>query len=408
MFVVSAIAYLDRVNISIAGHSIAEQFHLSNLQLGWIFSAFVIGYALFQTPGGSLADHLGARWVLTLGVVWWGLFTSFTALVPAGVARAVLVFVGIRFLLGAGEAVVYPASNRVVANWIPTDERGMANGLIFAGVGVGAGVTPPLITTILIHYGWRWCFWASAIIGFLAGGIWYWIARDTPDQHPWVSVSELALIRDGLDEGSAFGTTSIPWGAIVRSKEVVAIASSYFCYGYASYIFFTWFFIYLTTVRGLNLRAGSFYSMLPFLAMVVGSPLGGLISDFLTRRSGKRLGRCGIAVFGMALAAAFILMGSQVQSARLASLVLAGGVGALYLSQSSFWSVSADIAGPWAGSVSGFMNMGAQIGGALTATLTPAIAGRFGWGASFWVAAGLCVVGSLIWLAVDPNRNIKQ
>jgi MFS transporter, ACS family, glucarate transporter len=120
------------------------------------------------------------------------------------------------------------------------------------------------------------------------------------------------------------------------------------------------------------------------------------------------LGRCGLAAFSIALAGIFIAFGSQVASARLASVVLAGGAGALYLSQSSFWSVSADIAGKASGSVSGFMNMGAQIGGAVTASLTPAIAARFGWTASFLVAAVLCLLGGVAWLMVDPTRILRS
>src|ERR1035441_3603568 len=167
MFVISAIAYLDRVNISIAGHFIQEEFHLSNVQLGWIFSAFVLGYALFQAPGGKLADRFGPRRILLLAAVWWAVFTSLTALVPATLANALAVLLAVRFALGLGEAVVYPASNRLVASWIPSGERGIANGLIFAGVGAGAGVTPPLIAYILTHYGWRWSFWISAVIGLV-------------------------------------------------------------------------------------------------------------------------------------------------------------------------------------------------------------------------------------------------
>ena len=408
MFVVSAIAYLDRVNISIAGHSIMEEFHLSNIQLGWIFSAFVIGYALFQAPGGSLADRFGPRLVLTAGVVWWSIFTTATALLPAAFAAPLVLLIVIRFVLGAGEAVVYPSSNRLVANWIPTNERGIANGLIFAGVGVGAGITPPLITFILVRYGWEWCFYGSALIGLGAGVIWYLLARDNPEKHRWVSKSELELIRAGLDGGVPQKASKIPWGAILRSKEVLAITISYFCYGYVAYIFFTWFFIYLTTVRGLDLKSGSNFTMLPFLGMAACSPLGGVISDWLTRRRGKRLGRCGIAVFGVGLAAIFIVLGAQAESPRTASVFLAAGVGALYLSQSSYWAVTADIAGQWAGSVSGTMNMGGQFGGALTATLTPAIAARFGWSASFWAAAAMCVVGSLAWLLVDPYKKLAR
>lgn len=407
MFVISAIAYLDRVNISIAGNAIQTEFGFSTVELGWVFSAFVIGYALFQAPGGRLADRFGPRLVLTLGVLWWGVFTTVTALLPAGIGHALVLMILIRFVLGLGEAVVYPASNRLVAAWIPSQERGIANGLIFAGVGFGAGVTPPLITFILLNWGWRWSFYACAIIGTAAGVIWYLLARDSPKEHPWIRPAERAHIEAGLPTKAAMEThQTLPWGKILASKDVMAITASYFTYGYVAYIFFTWFFIYLSKVRGLDLKASALYSMLPFLAMATCSPLGGYIADRLTKRYGVRIGRCGIAVFGIGLSAVFIALATQVESARLASLVLAGGAGALYLSQSSFWAVTADVAGPSAGSVSGLMNTGGQIGGAVTATLTALIAEKYGWTASFLTAAGLCVFGSLLWLVVNPNARL--
>jgi MFS transporter, ACS family, glucarate transporter len=406
MFAISAIAYLDRVNISIAGHSIAEEFHLNNLQLGWVFSAFVLGYALFQAPGGRLADRFGPRKILALGTIWWAVFTSLTAMVPGGLPHALLILLLVRFGLGIGEAVVYPASNRLVASWIPSHERGMANGLIFAGVGAGAGVTPPLITYILLHHGWRWSFWISALIGLLAGGVWFWLARDAPEKHPWVAPEEIAYIEAGLPAAVTESAKPLPWRAIFSNRDVLAMTLSYFCFGYVAYIFFSWFFIYLSSVRGLNLKSSSYYAMLPFVAMATCSPLGGWISDRLTKRHGKRIGRCGVAAVSIALCGAFIALGTSAEDARLASIVLAGGAGALYLSQSSFWSVSSDLAGRSAGSVSGVMNMGGQMGGALTASLTPWLAKYFGWGTSFFVAAALCVVGALAWFIVDPEREL--
>jgi ACS family glucarate transporter-like MFS transporter len=173
-----------------------------------------------------------------------------------------------------------------------------------------------------------------------------------------------------------------------------------------AYIFFSWFFIYLNSVRGLNLKSSAYYGMLPFLAMAICSPLGGWISDVVTKSHGDRKGRCGVACLSMTLSAIFVALGTQVQDARLASVVLAGGAGALYLSQSAFWAVSSAIAGRSAGSVSGVMNMGGQIGGAVTASLTPVIAKYLGWGASFFVAAGLCTLGSLLWLLVDPTKEL--
>ena len=408
MFVMSAIAFLDRVNISIAGQALAREYRLSNLRLGWVFSAFVLGYALFQAPGGRLADRFGPRRVIALGVVWWGLFTTLTALVPAALALAMPLLLVVRFVLGNGEAVVYPSSNRLVASWIPTAERGIANGLIFAGVGAGAGITPPLITYVMVHWGWRWSFYASALIGLAAGAIWYLIARDSPRDHPWIGQRELAHIEAGLPVpvGPASGREAPPWRRIVGNRNVRVVTLAYFTFGYASYIFFTWFFTYLNKVRGLDLKASAIYSTIPFLAMAICSPLGGWAADVLVGRYGRRVGRCGVAAFGMGLAAVFLALATQVKSAQLASVALAGGAGALYLSQSAYWAVTADIAGPWAGFTSGLMNMGGQIGGAVTASLTPWIAQHFGWSASFLVAATLAAAGSAAWLLVDPDGRV--
>ncbi|MGA8430196.1 MAG: MFS transporter [Candidatus Sulfotelmatobacter sp.] len=409
LFVLSAVSYLDRVNISIAGGSIAEAYHLSDVQLGQVFSAMLVGYALFQTIGGRLADRFGPRRVLAAGVAWWGIFTALTAMVPADIAGALLIFIAVRFLLGAGEAVIYPSGNQFIARWIPTTERGIANGWIFAGVGAGAGLTPLIVTYLMVHYGWRSSFWACSVIGFVAAAVWFFIARDTPAEHPRISASELTFIRSGLTELESKNDPKalVSWRRVIQSKEVWALTLSYFCYGYVAWIFFSWFYRYLAKVRGLDLKASAFYTMLPFLAMLVCCLLGGTINDRLTKRFGLRAGRCGLAAFAISVAGIFIAFGSQVQSARLASVVLAGGAGALYLSQSSFWSVTADLAGGSAGSVSGFMNMGNQIGAALTASLTPWIAARFGWTTSFLVAAGLCLVGALSWLVVDPTRQLR-
>ena len=148
--------------------------------------------------------------------------------------------------------------------------------------------------------------------------------------------------------------------------------------------------------------------MLPFIAMATCSPLGGWISDRLTKRYGKRIGRCGVAAASIALAGGFLAMGTLAADARLATIVLAGGAGALYLSASCFWSVTADLGGTSAGSVSGVMNMCNQTAGALTASLTPWIAAQFGWTASFLVAATLCLVGALAWLVVNPEKQLGK
>jgi MFS transporter, ACS family, glucarate transporter len=434
IFVLSAVAFLDRVNMSVAAPRMIADFHLTDVQFGLLSTALLLGYMLLQTPAGWLADRWGPRRVLTAGVVWWGIFTAITATVPASLASAFAALLLARFLLGAGEAVMYPTSSQFVARWIPTHERGLANGLIFAGVGVGSAVSPALVTYIMIQHGWRYSFWMCALIGLAVGAIWYVASRDTPVQHPLVSASELATIRSGLtltaltndslavdvsNVGADFSpslrsernpgpvrVTSVPWAAILSNPSVWAITFSYFCYGYVAWIFFGWFFVYLARVRGMNLKASAFYGSLPFLAMAIGCTVGGIVGDSLVKRVSRRAGRCGVAVVGIALTAIFLASGSTANSAPLASVILAGGAGALYLSQSSYWAITADLGGRFAGSLSGFMNMGGQLGGAITVFLTPYIAQHFGWTTSFLVAAGLSVLGCLCWLVVNPDRAI--
>jgi MFS transporter, ACS family, glucarate transporter len=418
LFVLSAVAFLDRVNLSIAGTRLAADYHLSDVQFGLLSTVFLLGYALFQTPAGWLSDHWGPRRVLAGGVIWWGIFTALTAAVPTGLRKPLLLLLLARFLLGAGEAVMYPCSNQFVARWIPTQERGLANGLIFAGVGVGSAASPSLITYIMIHHDWRTSFWICALLGLAVGLVWYLISRDSPDQHPLVSASELATIRSGLSfakqvpgrgtqpSGQKHSSAPVPWSSILKHREVWLITLSYFGYGYVAWIFFAWFFIYLARVRGMNLKSSAFYATLPFLAMALGCAIGGLVADFLTKRVSRRAGRCGVAAVGLALTGIFLACGSIVDNAPLASVILAGGAGALYLSQSSFWAITADIGGPFSGSVSGFMNMGGQLGGAVTASLTPFIAVHFGWTTSFLVAAALAFLSSAAWLLVDPDRPL--
>ena len=406
LFLLSTIAFLDRTNISIAGVALARDYQLSKVQLGWVFSAFLLGYAVCQVPGGWLAARAGPRRVLTLSVLCWGVFTAMTAGGPAHASHALWWLILVRFALGMSESAVYPGANQFVARWIPLHERGKANGWIFAGVGTGAGLAPPLLTAIMVGYGWRASFWFCALVGVIAALAWYAIARDRPESHPWVSAAELAHIQAGIVPEAAADSRRVPWGLILRNKDVWALSVSYFAFGYVIWIFFSWFFIYLAEVRGLNLATSALYSMLPFVAMTVCCLAGGVINDWVARRYGLRWGRCGLAVVSLVITAVFLVCGSMAQSTFLATVVLAGGAGAIYLSQSSFWSAASDFAGSHTGVVSGVMNMACQVGGALTASLTPWIAGRLGWNAAFMAAAAVALVGAVGWMCVNPERPL--
>ena len=406
LFVLSGVAFLDRTNISIAGLQISREYGLGNQRLGWIFSAFLIGYAGFQLPAGWLAARFGPRRILTIGVLSWGVATSLTALLPSDIGHAMALLIGLRFALGAGESVIYPAANQFVARWIPMHERGVINGLIFAGVGAGSGLTPPMLNWLITHHGWRAAFWFSALVGFAAAIVWWLISRDRPEEHPGVDQAELREIRDGMEFHAGAERKGIDWRAIFHRRDLPVLMAGYFSFGYIAWIYFSWFFLYMAQVRHVDLKSSANYAMLPFLSMTVCCLLGGVMSDRMTRRWGLRVGRCGLAAGSLAATAVFLVLGSQARNVELAGVILAGGAGALYISQSSFWSVSVDIAGRNSGVFSSMVNMGGQIGGAVTASLTPWIAVRYGWTTSFAVAAVLAVFSAACWLTVHPERPL--
>jgi ACS family glucarate transporter-like MFS transporter len=246
------------------------------------------------------------------------------------------------------------------------------------------------------------------------GLVWYLAARDTPEQQPWVSDVERTLIvrerrvtKAAADRDAAsYGKHRIPWGKIFRSKTVLAITASYFSFGYVAWLFISWFYIYMAQARGVNLKTSAVYTMLPFLAMTVGCLGGGVVSDWIVARKGLRQGRCLLPGIALALTAGLLVLGSRVESAAMAAVVLACGAGVLYIAQSGYWAVTADVSGEYVGVVSGIMNMGGQIGGACTASLTPLLAKHFGWEMSFVVAAALAGIGATMWLLIDPRKPI--
>jgi len=176
-----------------------------------------VGYAFTQPIAGRIADRFGAARVIGMAIVWWSVFTALLPLVPTGLASSMAILLAVRFLLGIGEAVIFPASNRLVASWIPSRERGVANGLIFAGVGVGGASAPPLITFIMLTHSWRWAFWLCAVIGAVAGLLWALLVRNSPAENRLVSAAELAYINAGLAVHGKRDAKPIGWLDIIAT-----------------------------------------------------------------------------------------------------------------------------------------------------------------------------------------------
>ena len=412
LFVISVVTYVDRVNISVAGKALMPAFGLSAVQMGTVFSAFVLGYALFQIPGGWLGDRWGARLVLAAAVLWWSLFTVLTAvvaqpLIVSGVG-ALGALLTVRFLIGVGEAAALPNFNRTVANWLAPSERGLGMGVSIGGIGFGSALTPPLVAWLMTRYGWPVAFYVTGAIGVIVAAAWYLIARDRPQEHPGVNAGELARISQTAQPTSTATDVSeaAPFASLMKRPSVWFLTLSYTMLGYIAYIYLSWFFLYLVNVRHFSVLQGSFWAACPFLAMAAGCPAGGWLSDRLTARYGRRIGRAGVGGAGLWLTAGFIYGGALTGDPYRAILLLSLGAGILYATAGAYWASTIDLSHRHSGALSGLMNMGANLGGVVSPTLTPLIGEAWGWPAALTVAAGAAVLSGLLWIGVTfDDRN---
>lgn len=407
LFLTSVVTYIDRVNISVTARHMMPAFGLTDQQMGWVFSAFVAGYALFQIPGGWLADQWGARGVLTAALCWWSICTAFTAMAAVSPLADLLGIVGalmfVRFALGVGEAVALPSFNRAVANWMPMESRGIGIGIAIGGIGLGSAVTPPVAAWVMVNWGWQTVFYLSAVIGLLMGLLWWTLARNHPQEHPWTGPSESTR-----PEGDQPARLAVPWGALRSTPTVWWLVLSYSCLGYVAYLYLSWFYLYLVNVRGFDVLRGGLYASTPFLAMLIGCPLGGWVTDRLAAKRGITAGRVTAGMTGMVLAGCAIAVGGVVGSPFLAIASLSVGAGCLYFTVGAYWASTTDLSKPHAGTLSGLMNTGANVGGAISPALTPWIAAQWGWPAALATAGVIALIGASLWLWIKPGEGLRM
>ncbi len=410
LFLISVITYIDRVNISVTAKEMMPALGLTPIQMGQVFSAFVLGYALFQIPGGWLGDRFGPRLILTAAVIWWSVFTVLTAWAASLPTAAVFGTVGslmlIRFLIGVGEAAALPNFARTVANWFGPHERGFGMGLAIGGIGVGSALTPPLTAWLMLTYNWQTPFYVAGIAGIVIAMMWYAFATDHPEQHPRVNQAELKIIKQ--NPSTHREKSQIPWRAFARNRSVWLMTMSYTCLGYVAYVYLSWFYLYLVNERGFDVLEGAFFAAGPFIAITILCPLGGWVSDRCCEIWGITIGRSSVGCVGMASAAALIAAGVQIAQPYTAIVLLSLGAGCLYFSVGSFWASTIDLSKNHSGTLSGIMNTGANLGGTISPTLTPWLADKFGWTVSLQVAAAFAFIGAMLWIFVKAGEPIEM
>jgi MFS family permease len=394
-----AIAYLDRVCISTAAPSVKADLGLSDAQMGYVFSAFTLAYALFEVPSGWLADRFGARWMLTRIVIWWSAMTAAT-----GAATGFLSLVALRWLFGMGEAGVLPSMARAYSRWLPLAERGRAFGLTIMAAALGGAATQPLVVALLERSSWRVAFPIFGSVGLVWAAAWFVWFRDDPREHRGVNAAELARI--GSPPASAH--PAVPWGALLRSRGMLALCAMYFGAIYGWYFYLTWLPTYLLRARGFEIRAIGWLAALPLLSIAAGSLLGGALGDFLARRFGLRAGLRAPGLVGLPLAALAIAAAVTTQDPRTAAFCLAGAAGLAALGVAPAWAVCLAVGGRHAGVVSGAMNTFGNLGGVASPVVVGWCLEAWGsWETPLWTVAALYLAAAVCWLGIDPERPVE-
>lgn len=275
LFAASSISFLDRAALSIVAPMLLRDLSLSSSSLGIIFSAFFAGYFALCFLGGIAADRFGPRRVLLSAMVLWSLFCGLTAATTTFAALLV-----VRVLFGMAEGPFLSNANKLVGNWIPVRSRAMAISVAQSGTTLGGAIAGPIVGAIALSYGWKISFVAISAVGFVWVVGWLFIGKDAPD----TTSNEARSSHTGTPPGSV-GTR--PLGSYLREPSVLAIAFAFFGYGYLLYFFLSWFPSYLTMERHLSIKDMSVVAAIPWLMGFVGYILGGAVSDWVLKVTGR-------------------------------------------------------------------------------------------------------------------------
>jgi MFS family permease len=399
-FFMAFMMYMERGAIGAAAPKIMQEFHLDKITMGWSISAFNWSYAMFQVPGGWLADRFGSRVVLGISMAWWAIFTAATGLSYNASSLGLT-----RFLFGMGEASAFPAGSRALVRWLPTRQRAFGQGFQHAGSRLGAASAPLFVVLLISVWGWRSVFFIFGIAGLLWAIGWYGYYRNLPVKHSRVNPEELKLLEAEI-AGTPQTGRAVPWSRIIRSSDLWILSACYFCYGWVLWLYLAWFPTYLREAHHFTAIKSGLASV-PLLAATFTNVAGGLLSDKLVSHwKDLRRGRLVVSRAGFCIAGLALLPGVLATSPVLAIVCLTVALAGLESTVAVSWAMCIDIGGNYSGSVSSVMNTLGNLGGALGAVVVGYLATGFGWTSPFIVACILCLLSSVLVGRVDPRRSI--
>jgi ACS family glucarate transporter-like MFS transporter len=409
---ISFVSYLLRGNLSIAGTAMVEDLQLTEIQWGWVMAAFPLGYALFQFPGGCWGDRRGPRLTLTLIAIAWGVLIALTSLTPNRDIAPVFLVIGflltIQFLVGAAHAPVFPIVVCAIERWFPVGRWALPNGLTSSGLTVGLAATASALPWLIGQYGWRVSFWILAPFAFAAAALWWWYARDRPQQHPGVNEAELALLAPEMSRAPC-GEGDVPaWRRVLKNRDALFATLSYSCMNYVFYVVFSWGFYYLATVRGFEAQEAGFLTSAQWVAGAAGAFTGGWLGDRLCLLVGVRWGCRWPIILGSGISALLLIGVAYHPNAYAAAAMLGGCFFFNQFTEGAYAANGAAIGGRHAGAVYGLMNTGANLMGFVNAILLSTVAALMGWKVAIAMGAVFALLAVLFILLSNASRQMSQ
>jgi len=394
--------YVDRACISASRDSIISDLGMSLTQWGWVMAVFTLGYALFQTPTGYLADSRGPRFVLTFIVIFWSILTTIT-----GLMKSFMSMLLVRFFFGAGEAGAFPALSKVTYNWFPVKERGIVQGINFSGARIGAALALPFVAFLIGRIGWRFSFVFFGVIGIMYALIWYFVFRDKPEEYKFIGEEEREYIIKNRQQPAA-SRKVLPFRRIISSGNMWLAMGQYIASNFTFYFTLSWMYPYLKDRFDLGGIEAGFYAAVPLLAGAAGNWISGILVDWLYRKYSLTISRRVPAIAGFALAAFGMITLLFAETPQASILFLSVAIFGADMTLSPSWSFCIDIAGDNAGAVSGTMNMAGNLGAFVTIIAFPYL---LTWTGShevfFYVCAFLSVAAIVMWATMKPQHPIK-
>ncbi len=408
LFGFGLIAYIQQKSITVAAEQIMPTLHLSQLQIGWLEQAFVIGYGVFQMPGGLLGQRFGAR----RGFVMIGL-AAFLAMIATPIAPALVhgeglfaVLLGAQLLLGIAQAAIFPISAGVFSAWFPPSRWALVQGLQTMGMQIGAAMTPALVAPLMVRAGWQWAIVWTTLPALGLIGWWAWYGRNTPQEHRGVGPVELREIGDHHEPAPEGRITLARIVRILKDRNVLLLSLSYMFMNYVFFLLSNWVFLYLRQERHFSVLESGVLGSMPPLAAGVGAGVGGAVAGYLCVRLGVRWGYRLVPLVALPATGLLLLAAVYAANPYVAVGALALGYATLEFTEGSYWGCVMTVGGADTMMASGFMNTGGNLGGVIGIPIIAYLSGHQMWNTAFFVGVAFALASAACWLGVDAQRTL--